>query len=92
MKVAVGYYGGRIVNYVRESPRVPVMLHFGRQDKHISKADVDRIEEAHPEVEIHWYDADHGFNCDARASFNPGAARTARERSLAFLRDHPVPK
>jgi len=38
------------------------------------------------DVQIFWYDADHGFNCDERASYNPDAAKLARERSLAFLR------
>ena len=88
VQAAVGYYGGRIINYVHEQPRCPVMLHFGTQDQHIRKADVDKIETARPEIEVFWYDAGHGFNCDARASFNPGAAALARERSLAFLRQN----
>ncbi len=82
---AVGYYGGRIAGYASESLHVPVMLHFGRQDAHIPADEVDKIQAAHPEVEIYWYNAGHGFNCDARASFNPLAAREARDRSLTFL-------
>jgi carboxymethylenebutenolidase len=85
-KVAVGYYGGQIGNYATENPSVPVMLHFGRQDAHIPAEVVERVHLAHPEVEIYWYDAGHGFNCDARASYNPAAAREARGRSLAFLK------
>jgi carboxymethylenebutenolidase len=65
-----------------------VMLHFGKQDAHIPAEEVETIHAAHPEVEIYWYDAGHGFNCDARASYNKGAAQTARERSLHFLRAH----
>ena len=64
------------------------MLHFGRQDAHIPASDVEKIQAAHPEIEVYWYDAGHGFNCDARASYNPEAASVARERSLAFLRKH----
>jgi len=41
-------------------------------------------------VEIYWYDAGHGFNCDARASYNAEAAKLARERSLEFLKKHLV--
>ena len=85
---AVGYYGGRIANYVAETPKVPVMLHFGKQDAHIPPEEVAKISAAHPDVEIYWYDAGHGFNCDARASFDPKAAREARERSLKFLSKH----
>ena len=84
----VGYYGGRIANYAAETPTAPVMLHFGRQDAHIPAADVEKVQAAHPEVEIFWYDAGHGFNCDARASFEPVSAFLARERSLEFLRKH----
>jgi carboxymethylenebutenolidase len=83
--VAVGYYGGHIAKFVGEEPKVPVMLHFGKKDQHIPKEEVDKIAAAHPEVEIHWYDAGHGFNCDARSSFDPESAKLARARSLEFL-------
>jgi carboxymethylenebutenolidase len=86
--VAVGYYGGQIGKFAAETPKAPVMLHFGRQDRHIPPEEVEKVHAAHPEVEIYWYDAGHGFNCDARASYNAAAAKTARERSLGFLRKH----
>jgi carboxymethylenebutenolidase len=86
--VAVGYYGGRIGNYAGEQPQVPVMLHFGKQDTHILAAEVEKVHAAHPEVEIYWYDAGHGFNCDARASYSAAAAQEARVRSLEFLKKH----
>ncbi|MGA2961531.1 MAG: dienelactone hydrolase family protein [Candidatus Korobacteraceae bacterium] len=85
---AVGYYAGRIGNYADETPTAPVMLHFGRQDAHIPAEEVEKVHAAHPEVEIYWYDAGHGFNCDARGSYNPEAAHEARERSLRFLKKH----
>jgi carboxymethylenebutenolidase len=86
--VAVGYYGGQIARFAEEKLECPVMLHFGRQDAHIPASNVEKVQQAHPEVEVYWYDAGHGFSCDARASFNPEAAKLARERSLAFLRKH----
>lgn len=82
----VGYYGGQIAKFAEENPQCPVMLHFGRQDAHIPRADVDKVKDAHPDVEIYWYDAGHAFNCDARSSYNPEAAAIARERSLDFLK------
>jgi len=84
--VAVGYYGGQIAKFASETPAAPVMLHFGKQDAHIPPQDVEKVHSAHPEVEIDWYDAGHGFNCDARASYSPESAKLARERSLAFLK------
>jgi carboxymethylenebutenolidase len=84
----VGYYGGRIGSYAGESPHCLVMLHFGRQDAHIPAEEVAKVQSAHPGVEIYWYDAGHGFNCDARASYNAPAAAEARQRSLDFLKKH----
>lgn len=87
---AVGYYGGYVARFGQETPRCPVMLHFGTLDKHIPKTDIDPVEAAHPEVQIFWYEADHGFNCDARASYNAAAAQQARARSLEFLKKNLV--
>jgi carboxymethylenebutenolidase len=66
------------------------MLHFGELDTHIPKDQIDaKIAAAHPEVPIFWYQgAGHGFNTSDRASYNPAAAKLARERSLEFLKQH----
>ncbi|MGC2636551.1 MAG: dienelactone hydrolase family protein [Acidobacteriaceae bacterium] len=86
---AVGYYGGMILAFAGEAPRAPIMLHFGLQDTHIPKAEIDsKVAAVYPEIQIYWYDAGHGFNCTDRASYNAEAAKLARERSLAFLRKH----
>lgn len=86
---AVGYYGGMILKFADETPRAPVMLHFGLEDQHIPKAEVDeKVGNAHPEIPIYWYQAGHGFSCNDRASYNAEAAKLARQRSLEFLRKH----
>lgn len=85
----VGYYAGGIGNVATEEPSCPVMLHFGGKDTHIGPEQIEAVRNAHPEVEIFLYeDAEHGFNCDARASYNPEAAKLARKRSLEFLKTH----
>ena len=85
----VGYYAGGIGSVAKEEPSCPVMLHFGAEDEHIGKEQVDAVRDAHPEVEIFVYEgAGHGFNCDARGSFNPEASKQARQRSLQFLKAH----
>jgi carboxymethylenebutenolidase len=86
---AVGYYGGYVAKFAEEQPRAPIMLHFGLQDKHIPKSEIDEeVTRAHPEIPIYWYDADHGFSCNDRTSYNPEAAKLARQRSLEFLKKH----
>jgi carboxymethylenebutenolidase len=85
----VGYYPGGIGKFAEEDPSCPVLLNFGGADTHIGADQIEAVRAAHPEVEIFIYSgAEHGFNCDARASFNPQAAALARERSLAFLKTH----
>jgi carboxymethylenebutenolidase len=86
--VAVGYYGGHISRFAAEPLSAPVMLHFGTRDTHIPASDVEKVQAAHPEVEIYWYEANHAFNCEPRPSYNPAAAQLARERSLAFLKKY----
>jgi carboxymethylenebutenolidase len=84
----VGYYGGNIGKFAAEMPACPVMLHFGREDAHIPASEVEKVQAAHPEVDIYWYDAGHAFNCEPRPSYNAGAAKEARERSVEFLKKH----
>ena len=90
LSAAVPYYGGGSTtpDEIARKPKVPVMAHFGNRDKHISLESVEAFKRAHPEVEVHIYDADHGFNCDQRGSFDAPAAKLARERTLAFFAKH----
>jgi carboxymethylenebutenolidase len=85
---AVGYYGGGIAGMLDKKPKVPLMLHFGELDQHISTEDVSEIKAALPGVPVHTYHADHGFNCDARGSFDKPSAEQAMERTLQFFREH----
>jgi carboxymethylenebutenolidase len=88
LDAAVVYYGGQILPYVNEKERCPLLLHFGKRDASIPASVVEAIEKAHPEAVVHWYDADHGFNCDRRAQYDEASARLARERTLAFFASH----
>lgn len=85
---AVGYYGGRTIGVVDETPKAPVMLIFGERDPHIPLADVEMIRAAHPDVPIHLYPAGHGFNCEARADYHAESAAAAEARTLAFFAEH----
>jgi len=85
---AVAYYGGGIIDAVGQKTRVPTMLHFGKLDAHIPQTDVEKITKEHPDVAVHIYEADHGFNCDHRASYNADASNLARSRTLDFFAEH----
>ena len=91
LSAAVPYYGGGMTvgAELARKPLCPVLCHFGDQDKHITIDTVKVFETSHkadnPEVEVKVYAADHGFNCDQRASFNAAAAEQAWGRSLDFL-------
>jgi carboxymethylenebutenolidase len=86
----VGYYAGGVGSVATEEPVCPVMLHFGAADSHIGPDQVDAVRNAHPdEVEIFLYEgAEHGFANHMRPSFHAEAAKVARERTLAFLKEN----
>jgi carboxymethylenebutenolidase len=90
LSAAVTYYGGGMTtpDEIARQPKVPVLSHFGDQDRWISLESVEAFKKAHPEVDVQVYQANHGFNCDRRAAYNPPAAKLARERTLAFFAKH----
>ena len=89
LSAAIGYYGGAIVRFADDAPKVPTQLHFGEKDAGIPLSDVDAIRAKRPDVEIHVYPgAQHGFNCDERASYDPASSGIAKQRSLDFFARH----
>jgi carboxymethylenebutenolidase len=98
---AISYYGGGIVQSannpgllgrVREL-QAPMLFFWGGRDKHITpdqiRAATDALRAAGKSfVNVEISDADHGFFCDARASYNPAAAAQAWPLTLAFLKTH----
>jgi carboxymethylenebutenolidase len=89
LSAAIGYYGGAIVRFADDKPKVPTQLHFGEKDAGIPLADVETIRTKRPEVEIYVYPgAQHGFHCDERASYDKTSADIAWPRSLGFFAKH----
>lgn len=88
---AVGYYGGQVHELVGLQPQAPTMLHFGELDHAIPLDQVRDVADAHPGVPVHVYEgAQHGFNCDARGSYDPISAAIAYGRTVEFLVTHGV--
>lgn len=90
--VAICYYGGMIEKYLDGAKNLhcPIMMHFGDKDAHIPMSTVDKIRqvlEGKRHVEIYSYPrADHGFNCDQRASYDRHSAMLAYGRSMVLLK------
>ncbi|WP_439817887.1 dienelactone hydrolase family protein [Zavarzinia sp. CC-PAN008] len=81
----IGYYGTAILQYMDEVPQCPTMLHFGAKDASIPLDQIEVLRARHPEVEIHVYDAEHGFSSDRRVHYDKAATELALERTLALL-------
>lgn len=90
IKAAVTYYGGgmTLAPELKAQALCPVLSHFGALDALIPMQTVDAFKLAQPKVDVQVYDADHGFNCDHRGSYNAAAAELALERTLGFFIDH----
>jgi len=89
LSAAVGFYGSAIARVADEKPKVRTQLHFGEKDTSIPLSDVETIKAKRPDVEVFIYPgAQHGFNCDARASYDKASADIAWPRSMAFFAKH----
>jgi carboxymethylenebutenolidase len=90
LTAAVSYYGGGMTTdeEAARKPKVPMLSHFGEKDHFIPLESTKTFAQKHPEVEVHTYAADHGFNCDQRGSWDAPSAKLARERTLAFFAKH----
>ncbi|HEY2821535.1 MAG TPA: dienelactone hydrolase family protein [Candidatus Acidoferrum sp.] len=98
---ATSYYGGGIAPRGNnpglltrtEQLRCPVLLFWGGKDKHLTQDQVCAVRDSLSDagksfINVEISDADHGFFCDARASYNPTAAAEAWPMTLTFLRLH----
>jgi carboxymethylenebutenolidase len=89
LSAAVGYYGGAVVRFADDKPKVPTQLHFGEKDAGIPLTDVETVKTKRPDVEVFIYPgAQHGFHCDERPSYDKASSDIAWPRSLAFFAKH----
>jgi carboxymethylenebutenolidase len=93
LHAAVSFYGGGIAPDLLDrasSLHAPILLIWGGLDKHITReirrSVVDAVAAQHkPYVNAEFSQADHGFFCDQRASYEPRSARQAWALTLEFL-------
>lgn len=91
---AVAYYGGGIQTQLDRAAQVtqPILFHYAGHDHGIPPEAVAQVKDAfagRDNARFEWYpDAEHGFNCTDRASYNQRAAALAHGRTLAFLAEN----
>ena len=93
---AISFYGGGIAPALL--PQVanlhaPMLFFWGGRDKHIPQAQIRAVTDeckrlAKPYINVEISEADHGFFCDARASYHPEAATLAWNLCESFLHFH----
>lgn len=89
---AAPFYGGGIANHLGQATNIncPILLFFADQDGFIPLDQVEAVDaglkQLGKDYQIQRYaDADHGFFCDTRASYNEAAATDAWARLKGFL-------
>ena len=92
LTAAISFYGGGLSSQLAlaGAQHGPLLLFWGGKDSFIGKADrravADALEEAGKRfTEVNVGHADHGFFCEARASYDREAAREAWGLVTAFL-------
>jgi carboxymethylenebutenolidase len=90
---AVSYYAGGVDKQLDKvaAIKAPMLFNFGAVDSHIPDDVVTQVETAFKgrNAKVYRYaDADHGFNCWDRATYNQKAASLARGRTLEFLSEN----
>jgi carboxymethylenebutenolidase len=85
LKGAIAFYGTRLPTYLDCKPKCPLLFHFGATDPNSTPEIIAQVRAAFPSAETHVYEAGHAFANDVRPAYVPGAAETARARTLDFL-------
>ena len=85
LTAASSYYGGSIVGMLDETPKIPIILNFGKTDTHITSEAWDKIGAAHPDIPLFLYEGGHGFFSHDREDYNPEPARLSRLRTLQLF-------
>lgn len=83
LSAVASYYGGHVIDYLDQAPKVPTLLHLGRTDELIPPSAAAAIRAAYPDMAIHEYDAGHAFV--APSGFHADSARLSRLRTLQLF-------
>ncbi len=85
LNAAACFYGRLIADLLHNTPKVPVMLHYGAHDSSIPAENYERVRLAAPDSPLYLYDAGHGFCRDGSHDFDAAARDLALERTLDWF-------
>ncbi|CAN5549466.1 dienelactone hydrolase family protein [soil metagenome] len=92
LEAAVSYYGAEIDKHLSEADNIcaPIIFHLGEEDQLIPPSSMEnlmmKMVSRHDARVFVYENVGHGFNCDARASYNQRAALLSQARTVEFLR------
>ncbi len=90
---AICYYGSSIPEFLSLDINCPTIVHFGNKDKGIPFEAVKRVKDysinQKKSLKVYEYEnADHGFNCEERKSYDKIASDLAFKRTINFIKDN----
>lgn len=94
LEAAVSYYGADIDKHLQEADKLtaPIIFHLGADDQLIPPVAMEKLMlkmVTNHDARVFVYEnTGHGFNCEARSSYNQRAALLAQSRTIEFLRAH----
>ncbi len=95
VRAAVSYYGGGLDGVIDRAAdcSAPTLFFWGEKDKHITSEHRQKVAEGmhaskHSSVQVTFSDADHGFFCDQRPSYNPAAAKLSWDLTLSYFEQY----
>jgi carboxymethylenebutenolidase len=88
LTAASSFYGRSIVDHLDETPKVPIIFHYGSKDPHIPADNIDQVRTAAPKGSgVYMYDAGHGFFSIGEGRRDEASLELAKRRTLAFFAD-----
>jgi len=88
---AICFYGSQIPDFLNLENKCPIQIHLGEKDQSINSSEQQKIfdysKNSKNPIEIHKYkNADHGFFCNERETYNKESSNIAYSKTIEFLK------
>ncbi len=85
LSAASCFYGRLIADLLDNTPKVPVMLHYGARDASIPVENIERVRLSAPTSPLYLYDAGHGFCRAGSHDYDEPSRELALSRTLDWF-------